>query len=281
MPEPVETSVAAPVAPLATARTAQAAAGAAAVEACRNCGTDRLGEYCHVCGQHFLEDRLQVRQLWHELVARTLNLDQGLVHAFVELCRRPGATMRRYVRGQRRRFVSPFTYLFMGTAVSLLTFGLVADELTVWSESQRPRYEVFLTPEQTDAYLELLLSSTRHSAAISLLMCLPFAVLLRAFFWRTGVNIAETMVFSLFTLGHATLLSGLTTPLMFLFTRSIGVYMAVGSAWYLVVCAFAAAGFFDRRPWSIFKALVACSCAYLGISIGISTFLIAYVMIFV
>lgn len=264
--------------------TAGASAGAAeggAPPCCLNCGTDRLGAYCHVCGQHYLDERLSVRQLRDEFVSRTFNLDQGLLRTFAELCRDPGGVVRRYVGGQRRRYISPFSYLFLGTALYLLTFGLIHDDFAAWMEAQEANTEAFMTPEQTDAYTALLLGSTRYSAALSLFMCVPFGLLLRLFFRKHGVNVVETTIFALFTLGHVSLLNGLATPILLLFGASVNTHLAVGIGLYPLVCGFAAAGFFGRRIGAVLKTEAAIAITFTFVSLGLSTAVVAYVLLFV
>ena len=51
------------------------------------------------------------------------------------MTRDPGGFARRYIDGQRRRYVSPPTYLFFGAALTLLTFPLYDDIIREWSRS--------------------------------------------------------------------------------------------------------------------------------------------------
>ena len=84
-----------------------------------------MGEYCHQCGQHFLE-RLTIRLFVHELVTR-VSIERGLLYTVWDMTRDPGGVIRRYIAGQRRRYVSPVTYLLFGAALMLLTFPLYED----------------------------------------------------------------------------------------------------------------------------------------------------------
>lgn len=105
-------------------KTAPALAPEAA--ACLNCGADRLGAYCHACGQHHLDDRLTLRVVWREFAERFLKLERGLLGTTRAALLDPGGLARRYVDGQRQRFVNPISFLLIGSAVAVLMLPLYA-----------------------------------------------------------------------------------------------------------------------------------------------------------
>ena len=232
------------------------------VDACLNCGAARLGAYCHACGQYYLDGRLSLRQLWREFVARVLNVDRGLLHTFLDLSRSPGDTVRRYLHGQRRRYVSPFYYLFVGAALSVLTFRLIGAEFEAWTQGQKAQYAAFMTPGQIEAYMNILAGSMQYTAVVALFMCVPFGLLLRLFFRKRDVNLAESLVFALFTFGQVSFVASLFTLLLLPFTRSIGAHLWTSMGLYVLVCGVMTAGFYGRRIGVILKSELALAIAY-------------------
>ena len=111
-----------PSASLSPAADRPASPEVAAPDACLNCGAERLGDYCHVCGQHHLEGRLTMRLLWSEFAQRLFKLERGFGRTFVGLSRSPGGLARSYVAGHRRPLVNPLSYFLLGTAASLFLF---------------------------------------------------------------------------------------------------------------------------------------------------------------
>ena len=95
---------------------------------CLNCGADRLGDYCQSCGQYHLDDRLTLRVVWREFAERFLKLERGLPATLRLALLDPGALARRYVGGERRRFVNPISFLLVGSAVAVLLIPLYASE---------------------------------------------------------------------------------------------------------------------------------------------------------
>lgn len=80
--------------------------------ACLNCGTTLVGEFCHGCGQKS-RVRRTLRSLGHDLVQSIFNFEGKFFRTLPMLAWRPGELTRRYIDGQRARFLSPLTtFLF-------------------------------------------------------------------------------------------------------------------------------------------------------------------------
>jgi len=91
---------------------------------CANCGAPLEGRYCHVCGQRGHVHR-SVLHLVEEFFHGLFHLDGKIIRTAPLLLFRPGALTRRYLEGQRVRFVSPigmflFTIFLMFFAVSTI-----------------------------------------------------------------------------------------------------------------------------------------------------------------
>ena len=81
--------------------------------ACANCGTPVAANYCGNCGQkgHLHKS---VLHLGEELIHGLLHFDTKGWRTLPLLVARPGQLTRRYIDGQRTRFVSPLAlFLFM------------------------------------------------------------------------------------------------------------------------------------------------------------------------
>jgi hypothetical protein len=110
------------------ARAVEPSAGEATGEAahgtCLNCGTALEGPYCHGCGQAGHIHR-SVSAWWHDVAHSVLHFDGKLWRTLPLLAWRPGELTRRYIEGERARFVSPmalflFTVFLMFAIFSLL-----------------------------------------------------------------------------------------------------------------------------------------------------------------
>lgn len=79
---------------------------------CLNCGCRLVGEYCHCCGQHAHVHRT-LGAFWHDLLHGVLHFEGRVWRTLPLLAWRPGELTRRYIAGERAKFVSPLAlFLF-------------------------------------------------------------------------------------------------------------------------------------------------------------------------
>jgi hypothetical protein len=80
--------------------------------ACLNCGTPLVGPHCHGCGQRGRVHRT-LGAFFHDLLHGVLHFEGKVWHTLPLLALRPGELTRRYIDGERARFVSPMAlFLF-------------------------------------------------------------------------------------------------------------------------------------------------------------------------
>lgn len=90
--------------------------------ACRNCGTELTGEYCHGCGQSARSLRRPFWALLKESAETLLAMDGRFMQTVPALMLHPGRVSRDYLDGRRSRFIPPFRlYIF----ASLIFFVLL------------------------------------------------------------------------------------------------------------------------------------------------------------
>lgn len=87
---------------------------------CLNCGTTLIGVHCHACGQKGHVHRT-LHAFGHDFLHSVLHFDGKIWRTLPMLFWNPGALTRRYVHGERAKFVSPLA-LFLFTV--FLTFAV-------------------------------------------------------------------------------------------------------------------------------------------------------------
>ena len=79
---------------------------------CLNCGSRLIGPYCSACGQKAHIHR-SVRAFFQDFVQGLFNFEGKIWRTLPMLAWRPGEMTRRYIAGERARFISPVAlYLF-------------------------------------------------------------------------------------------------------------------------------------------------------------------------
>lgn len=81
-------------------------------QVCLNCGCRLVGAYCHCCGQKAHIHR-SIRAFVSDFIAGVLNFEGKFWRTLPMLAWRPGEMTRRYIDGERAKFISPAAlYLF-------------------------------------------------------------------------------------------------------------------------------------------------------------------------
>lgn len=80
-----------------------------AAHACLNCGAALTGPFCRECGQEAHVHRTAAAIL-HDLAHGVLHLEGRFWSTLPMLALRPGELTRRYIAGERRKFVSPMAF---------------------------------------------------------------------------------------------------------------------------------------------------------------------------
>ena len=103
-----------------------AAGGEAAVRdgACLNCDASLSGEYCYSCGQRGHIHRTMM-SLVHDLAHGVLHFEGKIWRTLPMLAFKPGELTRRYIDGERARFVSPLALFLFSIFVLAAILGSI------------------------------------------------------------------------------------------------------------------------------------------------------------
>lgn len=90
---------------------------------CLNCGTRLLGAHCHACGQSGHVHRT-AGAIGHEIAHGVFHFEGKIWRTLPMLALRPGELTRRYIAGERARFVSPMAIFLFSV---FLLFAIVSN----------------------------------------------------------------------------------------------------------------------------------------------------------
>lgn len=93
--------------------------------ACLNCGASVDGHYCAQCGQaaHL---HCSFAAIGHDLAHGVLHFEGKIWTTLPELALRPGKLTRRYIHGERAKFVSPFALFLFSAFLMYAIFSLTS-----------------------------------------------------------------------------------------------------------------------------------------------------------
>ena len=89
---------------------------------CLNCGTSLAGSHCHYCGQRADVHR-SFGAIGHDLVHAIFHFEGKIWNTLPLLAWRPGDLTRRYIHGERARFISPLALFLFAV---FLTYAVLA-----------------------------------------------------------------------------------------------------------------------------------------------------------
>ena len=93
-------------------------------KACLNCGAALIGSHCHQCGQHAHVHRT-LSALGHDLLHGVLHFEGTFWNSAPLLALRPGELTRRYIDGERKRFISPMALFLFAIFLMFVIFSFV------------------------------------------------------------------------------------------------------------------------------------------------------------
>jgi hypothetical protein len=102
----------------------EANAQAAGPVTCANCGASFQGHYCSECGQKAHVHR-SLAAIGHDIMHGVLHLDGKLWTTLPMLTFKPGALTRRYIAGERAKFVSPMAMFLFSVFAMFAVFQMV------------------------------------------------------------------------------------------------------------------------------------------------------------
>lgn len=220
--------------------------------------------------------RLTIRLVLRGVVERFFDVEKGWLRTARELTLGPGAMIRRYVQGDRKDYANPFAYLMVGTAVSFMTQKVVGFQERMVATTSGSTVDSPLQMEFANRFTELIFQNALY---VSLGVVVPLALLVRLFFRRSGYNLAECLVFALYSVGHLSLLGFVLIPLYMLLPPSAATQGIVGLTVAMIFMVYVARGFFEGHFIAVaIKTCVSYVIAYLVFMIVMMVCVLVYVI---
>jgi nitrate reductase NapE component len=91
--------------------------------ACLNCGAELAGDHCHACGQPAHVHR-SLGAFWHDLAHGVLHFEGKIWRTLPMLALHPGQLTRRYIEGERARFLSPVALFLFSVFLMFAVFSI-------------------------------------------------------------------------------------------------------------------------------------------------------------
>lgn len=102
-------------------------------DACLNCGKPVSSNYCENCGQPLHVHR-SIGALWHDILHGVLHFEGKFWRTLPLLAWKPGDLTRRYVGGERAKFISPMALFLFSIFMMFAVFSFLGDPFSSGSD---------------------------------------------------------------------------------------------------------------------------------------------------
>lgn len=159
-------------------------------EACRNCGAQLAGEFCHSCGQRRFDVPLTLRAFGGDVVRRVFRFDKAFAVTIARMLRAPGQLVTDYLSGRRSGYLDPIHYFISSV---FLQFVIAATTRAIAPVMDRTSAIAWL-------------GQLSGIVAIKVLNVFWMGTIWRVLFRPLRYNLAEIYVFAMYLFGTTGLL---------------------------------------------------------------------------
>lgn len=235
-----------------------------ALPQCTGCAAPAQGPFCQQCGQRHQLGQLHMRQLWLEIRSRLLDWERGFFRTCWHLLRQPQTLLDQVLRGQRRGYNHPFTFLLICATVSLLSIQLYDeafwqalrdDILQRMQMGGGSRFDA----DHAQRFIAVYVMMMALLPYWLLLLTLPTAVAARWCFPRRGHTVAEFWVVLLYAVGLALLMDAALGVALTLLALDAEFLIRQRSAGMLMLLSFLYIGraWLRRGLWTLLRLAAA------------------------
>ena len=133
--------------------------------ACLNCAAPLVGDYCHACGQRGHVHR-SLGAFGHDLLHGVFHFEGKIWRTLPMLAFRPGALTRRYIAGERARFVSPLA-LFLFTVFLMFALFSAFGKSDDWVKTGQGKDRTSIADASTKADAKVQTLRRERQAALA------------------------------------------------------------------------------------------------------------------
>ncbi len=230
-------------------------------QSCKNCNAAMKGRFCSQCGQKAVRERLNLKSILFDLPKNFFNLERGFFFTIYRCYLQVGQVAKDYCIGKRKIYVNPIAFFLLGATVQLIALTIVEtriyEEVLAQYESNPQIVDSIgniLGENSLPKVVRIYLNSVKAYSYLAFFgFAVPFAVslwMLNKWITQRAINLAETMVFSLFCSGLIIFTTGIIAPL----TMSVGLmtHGALGVVLFVAIPVFGALRFYEPS----FKAAI-------------------------
>lgn len=254
---------------------------------CKNCQTTFEGKFCPNCSQKAETHRFTLMHFAHDVIHAVTHTDKGILFLIKELFVRPGAVVREYVEGKRKKYFNPITFLLIMMAFQIYA-ARKTDIFTAFVTSTENLVKEIASNTKTTPNSQESLEDLRNfkkqspkllenSKMMTFLFIPIMALVSWLFFWKSGHNYAENLILNIIIQGQANIFFLICCIIPFLLFPSSVVftlYLQQFVVWAYSMIVYIQ--FYQQRKWLTILKGSAAMILYLLFSNQVSKLVMEY-----
>jgi len=173
---------------------------------CKNCNTElsTISEFCNICGGKVIRNRLTFKSLFEHITETFFNYDNKLLRTLIDLFKKPEIVIGGYIKGVRRRYVDPISYL----ALALTVGGIYMIVLNKFFPNAMTEMSTMGVEGQQETTIKMVNSIQEYYSILMVLFIPLYALLSRlVFINRKEFNFTEHIVMAMYIMAQLSLVS--------------------------------------------------------------------------
>ncbi len=113
---------------------------------CKNCNA-ALAEntsFCSSCGAKVITSRITTKKLLSELFTNLFGIDNKFIRTLWDMLIRPGVLLSAYLKGTRKRYVRPFAFFAITTAITVFSLSMFSEEYLSGVDKANSNFESYM-----------------------------------------------------------------------------------------------------------------------------------------
>ncbi len=180
---------------------------------CKNCETPLRTDYsfCANCGAKIIRNRITFKNLWYDVTERYFNVDNTFLRTFTHLFTKPEVVIEGYIKGIRKKYLNPISYLGIALTLSGFVVYLMA------RASGEIDFDVFGTGTANTKGTQKVSEITFDFQALLFVMYIPMmAIAGWVAFQGKKYNFTERLVAFMYSLAHYSISTFIPSVLLLL-----------------------------------------------------------------
>ena len=203
---------------------------------CKNCHAplEEDAGYCSYCGARVLkEDKITLKFIAQEILDKVLSVDNKLLKTFLHLFTKPHQVIEDYIRGVRKRYFNPFSYLLISLTLAGIS-TLIMKEYTIELINAANSGNISKTAEEMNKKMMDFVFD--YQSFITTLSLPPYAfVSWLVFLNKKKFNYLEHHIIYLYTTAHLAILSFLVVGFCYLIDVNIFIEISLTSTVLIII----------------------------------------------